>query len=122
MGGGGGGSSSTEEKNTTVTTNTTTTVGDVGLTGGQIVDALNSLEQGVILREQIAADTIKILVQEAGKGYQQLIGGAGSLVQTAAKAGETALAAKDAAPSEDKKYIYLTGAALAAVALIAMRK
>jgi len=79
---GGGGSSSKQEQSTETNTTTTTTIRDIGLTGGAATDIAAIFQSGVIEQEQIIADTINNLIQAAGEGYNQLIGGAGLLVES----------------------------------------
>lgn len=81
--GGSSKSKTSEVKTTTVNTTTSTQMGDVGLTGAQMVDMSAVLESGGIERERIAADTIGNLVMATGNAWNQLIGGAEGIVETA---------------------------------------
>lgn len=80
----GGSSKSTTSKMVNYTTNTTTktSMGDVGLTGAQSVDMAAVLHSGAIARDEIQADVMNNLVMATGNAWNQLIGGAGHLVET----------------------------------------
>lgn len=81
-----GGDSSSEkrtENTTNVTTETTTNIRDVGLTGANAVELAKTLDQGATSRQSIAADTVKTLSQQASSGFQNLVGGAGAIVDSA---------------------------------------
>lgn len=81
--GGSSESQSSTNKTTNVTTTTTSTVGDVGLTGQNAVDAIKALVSGFITGNQVQAAALESITQESGKNYQQLVGGANNLVNTA---------------------------------------
>lgn len=86
--GGSSKSKTSEVKTTNVTTTTSTKMGDVGLTGAQMVDMAAVLETGGIERERIASDTINNLVQATGNAWTRLIGGASDMVETSAEISE----------------------------------
>lgn len=98
--GGSSKSKTTENKTTTVNTTTSTQMGDVGLTGSQMVDMAAVLESGGIERERIAADTINNLVMATGNAWNQLVGGASSMVETAKIVSENIVDRTPILPSE----------------------
>lgn len=123
-------STTSEERNTTVNTTTTTTVHDIGLTGQNAVDALNAIEGGAIVRESIAADLIAKSSADLKSGYNNL----GAVTQDVLKnftqfadkeitGAQNQVQTVQASASSDKmNFVYLTGAALAVVAIMAMKK
>lgn len=77
------------KQQTSVTTTTSTSVRDIGLTGRDAVAMAGIINRGGVQREQISAARFDSLLQHAGKAYEQLIGGASTLVASAgAQAGE----------------------------------
>lgn len=124
---GGSSSTTTKEDVTNVTTNTTTTIRDIGLTGQNAVDALATLEGGVIARSEIAAKMIQSASADISKGYNNL--GAvtqdvlKNFTQTVAKAGQDSAGKVEAIATDNtKKFVFITGAALAVVALMAIKR
>jgi len=93
----GDGGESTTEHTSTVTTTTTTNIRDIGLTGSQAVDLAAVLESGSISRAQINSDLVQGILQGAGSAWQQLMGGAGQIVETARQAGVGIVEAQTAA-------------------------
>jgi len=91
MGGGSSKSSSSQDITTITETTTSTSMGDVGLTGAQAVDMAAVLESGAVQRAQINADFLAPVVQATGNAWNQLVGGAGQLVQTSAKVAENTI-------------------------------
>jgi len=96
---------------TSVTTNTTTNIRDVGLTGDAAVALANALEQGGVLREEIASETIKGVAQTQGQSFNQLIGGAGKLLDASAKQSS----------GDSDKFVLVTGGLIALALLVAYR-
>lgn len=88
MGGGSSKSRTSHTTNTEVNSTTTTTMRDVGLTGGAAVDMAAVLQSGSVRRDEINAELINNIVQATGNSWNQLIGGAGLLVETSAKVAE----------------------------------
>ena len=65
---------------TNVTTNTSTNIGEIGLTGNDAVAMADIINTGGVAQAEINAGLLKTIVQESGKGFQQLVGGANALV------------------------------------------
>jgi len=106
----GGGSSSSEER---VTTTTTTTVGDIGLTGQNVVDLFAVATQGLTDRAVADIQTIETILQESGNNYNQLMGGANRLIEAA-----PAIAAGESLGESDVKKIIIPIAIVAGSYLI----
>lgn len=85
MGGGGSSSESKTDDSTTITTTTETNIinSDIGVTGASAVELVNILESGAVNARAQDTQRYQTLVQETGKAWTQLIGGAGKLVQSA---------------------------------------
>lgn len=118
-----GGSSSTTTKQdvTNVTTNTTTTIRDIGLTGQNAVDALETLEGGVLARSEIAAKLIQSASADIAKGYNNLGAVTQNVLANFTAAGER-IARNEAQPVIDSKFIMIGSGVLAAIALLALKK
>lgn len=120
---GGSQSTTTKEDITNVTTTTTTTVGDIGLTGQQAVDAISTLEAGVIAREEIGAKLIQSVSADISRGYNNLGAVTQDVLKNFSTSSEKSVAnAKESAEGDKTKFMYITGAALAVVALLALKK
>lgn len=91
MGGGSSKSKTTQHTTTNVSTSTTTKMGDVGFTGAQAVDMAAVIESGAIARSEINADVLNNMILATGNAWNQLIGGAGCLVETSADIAENTI-------------------------------
>lgn len=91
MSGGRSKSDSSQSTSTKVVTTTTTQMRDVGLTGAQAVDMAAVLESGSVQSEQIRADSLGHIVQATGNAWNQLMGGAGLLVEKSAEFAENTI-------------------------------
>lgn len=96
---------------TTVTTNTTTNIRDVGLTGDAAVALASALEQGSVLRDEVTSETIRGVAQVQGQSFNQLIGGAGKLIEASTKQ----------SAQTDDKFVLVAGGLIAVSLLIAYR-
>lgn len=96
---------------TTVTTNTTTNIRDVGLTGDAAVALATALEQGSVLRDEVSSETIRGVAQVQGQSFNQLIGGAGKLLDASVK--QTS--------STDDKFVMVAGGFIALALLVAYK-
>lgn len=109
--GGSSKSQQTTDKSTTVNTTTTTTIRDIGLTG----------KDAIVLSETVLRG-LEPFVQEAGKGFNQLVGAAGKLVETSgAVATKTLETAGKVAVGEEPKTDFetLTPVFLAGIGAVA---
>lgn len=91
MGGGSSESKTTNYTTTSVDTDTTTRIRDIGFTGAQAVDMAAVIETGSIARDEISAEVLNNLVQATGNAWNQLIGGAGKMVETSAIVSENVI-------------------------------
>lgn len=78
-----GSSDSTTSQTHSTVTNTTTTIGDIGLTGQNAVDLAAVMLAGSLGFAEGTTNVLDRLIQQTGEGYQQLIGGASDLMQSA---------------------------------------
>jgi hypothetical protein len=113
-----GGSKSSQKETTNVTTTTTTKMGDVGLTGKNAVDLAAILESGAVQRTMITGDVLKNLIQATGQGFEQVVGGASDMVESAK---EIQAVQSDQGPAMDK-MMKMSFVAVGAFALVVLYK